>query len=167
MPAYLAIAVGVYLAIVVSACTPSGGDTTLPNEARGTTSQGSVMSYQDGSSVNHSDSLHAETISEAAFSLLQSCRSRSKQRITATDWQAARESPQAVEIRTTESRTITMDVGSTTEINALILMLDVDNQSRDSVLTLHAGHYRSPFVLCDSDKASSVQALLESAINDQ
>lgn len=153
----------VFVASIVAGCAPEGISTRLPETNRNTALTSSLLHHVNGQAINLSDSALATRINSAALDVLQSCQSRSKQGVSAADWQAARQSPHCLELRTSEVATITMDNGSDVSVSAMMLVLDVDNPGKEKVLTLHEGHYRSPFILCDSTAINAVRDLVGEA----
>lgn len=153
----------VFLAYIVAGCTPEGIGTRLSETNRNTAPTSSLVHHVNGQAIDLSDSVMATRINSAALEVLQSCQSRSKQGVSAADWQAARQSPDCLELRISDVATITMDNGSDVSVSAMMLVLDADNPGKDKVLTLHDGHYRSPFISCDVTAINTVRDLIGEA----
>ena len=163
IPKSAAFATILALVTVTTACTQDKNVTSLNKTNRQGIVPTQLSHHFNRRTIDLSESDRAQQISALSFDLVRTCRTQLKRSISASDWQLARTSDYAIELRVAKDQTINMDNGSDATMSALIISLEDNLPEQAVVLTLQNNHYRSPFVHCDSQLAERLVALVTQA----
>lgn len=163
VPTSMTIAKIIALAMLIAACTQDKNVTSMNNNHGQAVEPTQLSHHFNGRTIDLFESDRAQQISKSSFDLVRSCRTQLKKSVSATDWQLARTSTYAIELRIAKDETISMENGSDATVSAMIISLEDNMPEQAVVLTLQNNHYRSPFIHCDPQVAERLVALVTQA----